>query len=299
MASSALAKPVATVSATSAISRTKELTNWLNTHISKGINKVHTERITVTPELAHILLEKNIENRNIRPAKLEQLKSDMREGRFKFNGETLKIAKSGELNDGQHRLQAIIETHKPQDMLLVFGVERDSRYTVDTGAARSTNDHLALQGWPYATTIASVTRMVLAFERGNRENFSRPSEISVGQVLERARQDQLIQEVAEYASRNVSKFKSIASQAIIGFIFYQFAAKTPKQAKTFMEGLRTGASLPEESPIRVLREKLINSPRLSKGQKVEAIIRAWNAWINDRPLKQLKILGHIPAIESN
>lgn len=283
--------------ATPAVKRTIELRNWFNRHIEKGRNKFHTERITVTPDLAQIMLEQNLENRKIRSAKLEQIKSDMNAGRFEFNGETIKFSKEGILNDGQHRLQGIIETNRPQDLLIAFGLDRKSRYTVDTGAARSTADHLALQGWPYATTISSVARMVIAYERMNKNAIGRTSDISVGAVTERANNDSLLQECATYAAMNSTKFKGIAKQSIIGFVFYEFAQKHPKKAKTFMEAIRTGIGLTEDDPARSLREKLLMSPRLSKVQTIECFFRAWNAWVNNQPLKQVRVMGKLPTVE--
>lgn len=307
MASTALAaaQPASETFATTAkgakqsttIGRTKEYINWFDTHVAKGRSKIHTEIITVTPELARVLLEHNTENRNIRPAKLAQLKSDMKAGRWQFNGETLKVSKEGLLNDGQHRLQAIIETHKPQKLLIVFGVDRNSRETVDTGATRSVGDQLALSGWPYASTIAGVARMVIGYERMKGENFGRPSEISVSEVLERASGDPLLQECSSYAAANTHKFKGLAPQGVTGFCFYKFSEKRPKEAKTFIDGVKTGANLSETSPIRILREKMMNSPRLTKIQKVEAFIRAWNAWINDEPMTRLSVMSKLPQIE--
>lgn len=292
----AKSKPKAATEST-VVKRTREYRNWFDTHVMKGRSKVHTEIIEVTPELARILLEHNTENRNIRPAKLAQLKSDMKAGRWQFNGETLKVSKEGLLNDGQHRLQSIVETHVPQKLLLVFGVERKSRETVDTGATRSVGDQLSLQGWPYAGTISGVARMVIGYERMQGESFGRASEISVSEVIERANQDMLLQETASYAGANSYKFKGLAPQGVIGFCFYKFSEKRPKEAKTFIEAVKTGANLSEASPIRILREKMMNSPRLTRVQKVEAFIRAWNAWIEDKPITRISILSKLPPIE--
>lgn len=282
---------------TSAVKRTKEYRNWLTSYIEKGRSKVHTQVLEITPEFARIMLEHNEDNRNIRPAKLEQIKSDMKAGRFQFNGDTIKFSKDGKLNDGQHRLKAIFETNKSQKLLVVFGVERDSRTTVDIGATRTVGDHMAVQGWPYATTIASVARMCIGYERAEGKGFTRPSEISVGEIIDRASNDQLLQECASYAASNTGKFKNFGSQGVVGFCFYQFSKRRPLEAKTFIEGVRTGANLNEGSPIRLLRDKMMNSPRLTKVQKIEAYIRAWNAWINDEPLKRLSVMSNLPKIE--
>jgi hypothetical protein len=283
---------------TAAVKRTSLMRTWFSDHIKRSQNKVISERITVTPELAAIILEKNNENRKLRPNKLNQLKNDMNNHRFKFNGEAIIIAKTGELNDGQHRLTAIIETNRPQDMLVTFGVERDSRFTVDTGAARSAGDHLSLSGWPYANTIASVARMALAYERRKGVDLGRGSDISTSEVMARANRDNLLAECASNIAQHAPKYRQFGGIGVVGFMYYLFASKRPKEAKNFIEKVRTGADLPEASPIRLLREKLISSPRFTKTQVVEAYIRSWNAWITNKPIKQIKVLSNgLPQVE--
>lgn len=283
--------------ATPAVRRTNGIRHWLDDRIEKGKNKVFAERITVTPELAYILLEHNKDNRKLRPAKLAQLKNDMNENRFKMNGESIIVAKSGELNDGQHRLQAIVETNKPQDMLITFGVERESRFTVDTGAARSAGDHLSLSGWPYGPTIAAVARMVIGFERQKNAALGQASDLSSSQVMARAENDKLLQECASYIASQTGKFKLIGKQSLAGFCFYEIASRRPLEAKTFMDKLRTGTDLTENNPIRVLREYLIARPKLSTTQAAEVFFRAWNYWITDKEISQIKVFGKFPPIE--
>ena len=285
------------VSESPAVKRTSINRAWLKDRLDRGRTKVFTEKVKITPDLALIMLEANTQNRGIRPAKLSQFKSDMNSGRWQFNGETIKFAKTGELNDGQHRLQSVVETSRPQEMLVCFGLERASRLTVDTGANRTAGDHLAVSGWPYATTMAAVARMTIGYERMDKEALGRPGDISASEVTQRVSDDPLIQEAGAYAATHSSKFKQLARTSIIGFAFYQFAKLKPREAKTFIEKLRTGADLSEESPIRLLREKLLNSPRLPVTGKVELIIRAWNAWIKNAPIKQLRFTGKLPQVE--
>lgn len=284
--------------ATPAVKRTQAIRIWLDTNIARGRTKLFSERTRVTPELANILLEHNEKNRKIRPVKLAQLKDDMNSGRFKgLNGETIIVSKDGKLNDGQHRLTAIVETNKPQDMLIVFGATRDSRDTVDTGAARTASDHLSVQDWPYAAAIASVARLTLSYERSGKKLIGRQGEISTANVVRRAATDVLLQECAAWSNANYSKMKRFAKGPIVGFCFYQFAILRPKEAKTFMEAFKDGANLNSESPIHVLREYLSTRPNLKAVEQCEIIIKAWNAWINDKQVKQYRVQNFLPEIE--
>lgn len=283
--------------ASPAVLRSSGLRKWLEGNLDKGRNKIFTERITVTPELAYMLLERNKDNRPIYPSKLDQLVDDMNHNRFKLNGQTIGFAKTGELNDGQHRLTAITKTNKPQDMLLVFGLERDSRFTVDTGKARSAGDHLALSGWPYATAIAAVARLAIAYEHNKGERFGRTGDISVAAIQERASSDKLLQECASFAALNAPKLRQFAPAKYIGVCFYLFANHKPDQAKAFFEKLKTGTDLTENSPIRLAREYILCRPKLGGLERTEIIMRAWNAWIEDKVVQKLQLAQKLPPIK--
>jgi hypothetical protein len=283
--------------ATPAVQRDGASREWLERNIGRGVNKVITERISVTPQMAMIMLERNTDNRPIYPSKLDQLVSDMNAGRFKLNGETIIFAKTGELNDGQHRLHAIVRTNKPQDMLVAFGVERETRNTVDTGKARSAGDHLAMTGWPYAMQIASVTRIVLAYEKNGGERLGRTGDISVTAVQQRAVSDALLQECSSYAGQHAHKFRAYAPAKVIGLCFYIFAKKRPLEAKTFMEKFLNGTDLSENSPIKYLRDYLLMRPKLTYTDRIEIVIRCWNAWIKDKTFSRIQLQAKFPKVE--
>jgi hypothetical protein len=281
-----------------ATARVTSARNWLEHCIRRSRTEIFSEEILVTPELAHLILkEKNTNNRPIYPTKLEMLKSDMNNGRFKLNGESVIFAKTGELNDGQHRLTAVAETGKPQRMIFLFGVNRDTRLTVDTGKARTAGDFLALKGEIlYTSIVATTARLAIAYEKTSGESLGRPGAITTSEIFERVNDDGLLLEAAIYAGQHSHKFRSFIKPGYIGFCFYQFAKRKPQLAKAFMDKLRDGLQLKEDDPIYVLRQYLINRPKLTQKDRLEVVIRAWNAWINNEHTKSLRIYGTFPEI---
>ena len=85
--------------------------------------------IDLTPKLAKELLLCNFDNRPISIKRVESFAADIRDGRWEFNGETIIVADTGEMNDGQHRCHAVIMADKSIPTLLVKGVSRASRFT--------------------------------------------------------------------------------------------------------------------------------------------------------------------------
>ena len=68
----------------------------------------------ITPELAREYLKKNTDNyRKLARGTVRNYAEDIKNGRWELNGETIVFAESGVLQDGQHRLAAIIQANKP------------------------------------------------------------------------------------------------------------------------------------------------------------------------------------------
>ena len=69
---------------------------------------VTAEIIDLTPEKAAAILRKNNRNRPLRERYAKRLASAMTRGEWKFNGDTIVVANSGELLQGQHRCTAVV-----------------------------------------------------------------------------------------------------------------------------------------------------------------------------------------------
>ena len=126
---------------------------------------VFSERVMLTPALAAELIKQNPNNRFVRAAKYDQLLSDIIADRWMFNGESILVSTDGLLNDGQHRCLSVIEANKPIDTLITFGLPRESRVSVDQGAAKSAGDYMQMDGVENATTLAAIGGLVIAYER--------------------------------------------------------------------------------------------------------------------------------------
>lgn len=277
----------------------KDSLNWFNKYLVTAAQKgIVTERVTITPERAAVLLSRNPDNRNIREAKVAQLSTDLTAGKFRFNGESVIISKDGLLNDGQHRLFACIKTGVSFDTVLVVGTERESRYSIDTGSAKSAGDHLSFQGVHNANTAAAVARYILTWEREG--NFTRRGRVSAQQQIERVQTDALLREISAWVDNKRARMRNIIKGALSGFIFYLFAEKSPVEAKLFMDQLAIGAGLDANSPIFLLREKLRQKEKMSDSQVTEACVRAWNHWCQGptTTISRLQLMGTIPEIMS-
>ena len=93
--------------------------------------------MVIDPTAAHRLLETNTANRRVSLRRVSQLADQMRAGGFENTGEPIIISDEGILNNGQHRLLAVIESGASVEMDLRFGIPRRAFVKTDTGAARN------------------------------------------------------------------------------------------------------------------------------------------------------------------
>jgi len=269
--------------------------HWFNECVERGKREVFSETVTVTPGLANVILGFNPDNRNLRAAKIAQFAADMRNGRWAFNGEPVIIAKTGELNDGQNRLNAVIEANTSTAFLFVFGVERETRLTVDQGAARSAADYLWMEGVSNATAVASIGRLVIAYERSGFDNVNSANEVTNAEVRARADGDDRLHAAAAFAVKHHKETRNFAAPAIIGFCYYVLSDENKADADAYMTQVCVGEGLKKNDPAYVVRDRLLNLGR-NRPQKIEIILRGWNSYRAGRPLKIVKVLGNFPAL---
>lgn len=98
------------------------------------------QHVLVTPEIAKEILDThNEKNRRINKNYVEQFKHALVNGYFK-EVNAITINKSGTLQDGQHRLRAIVETGIPAYMTIIFGQDDEDFDLTNTGHAMTINE---------------------------------------------------------------------------------------------------------------------------------------------------------------
>jgi len=96
--------------------------------------------ILVTPELAVEWLALNVKNRAKRAWWVNSLSNMMQRGEWITTHQGIAFSKDGVLLDGQHRLEAIIESGIAQEMLVVTGLDNDAYKVLDNGIKRTMSD---------------------------------------------------------------------------------------------------------------------------------------------------------------
>jgi len=269
---------------------------WLNGKLDHGKRKRFAEVGLLTPTLAKILLERNPDNRNIRPRRIAEITNDILADRYEMNGESVIISIEGLLNDGQNRCHAVINADKPIETFFAFGVTRDSRTTIDQGTARSGADFLKMDGGSNCKAANSIARALWFYEHDIiHEGSIAPTRTEAVRYYwdHRAEIDAAISVTANSAFTKDVALTPVAAAYVI------LMRHNKKEAEKFFSALLTGADLKVGSPILILIHgaKTFTKKRVRSGEKIELIMRTYNSWRSGESRKQIcRSYGEYPKL---
>lgn len=118
--------------------------------------------LDIDPDLATEMLQRNVNNqRKVINATVERYAADMSSGAWRLTHQGIAFNAAGHLNDGQHRLQAVITSGTTIPMLVFFTSSGEREMTVtDTGKGRTALDAAHVLGWEAdKDTMATIAQM--------------------------------------------------------------------------------------------------------------------------------------------
>lgn len=251
----------------------------------------------ITPELAKSILAKNTSNRKISKGNLKNIKSAMARGEWKFNGDPIRISKSGVLLDGQHRLTAISESSGAFECLVIYDLDDDVFTTIDIGKKRNGSDALYINGHKNVHTLSALCRMILSTRLyGNpyvsQTHASSNESISLTMIADFADSDDFVHESASFAQSS-KKIVKMFQNSNIAYAHYVFMKDSPSLAIDFFEQLENGEYLYRNSPAKALREMFINfairGVKPTKQEKLAYLFKAYRAYKRQAQVKIVRL----------
>jgi hypothetical protein len=104
----------------------------------------YSEFVYCTPDMAKALLDHMPVNRGAKRDWIEALTRDVLNHRWLQTHESIAINKLGNMHDGQHRAQAIINANIGWPLYFTFNVPPEAIYVTDSGERRKVNEKLGL-----------------------------------------------------------------------------------------------------------------------------------------------------------
>ena len=251
------------------------------------------QTIAMTPYLASTLMQANTANRPKRAAYASSLARIMRRGEWKTNGDTIRVSRSGVVLDGQHRLQAIIESGLTVTVILVTGLDDDVFSTIDRGLGRKTSDSLAINKEKNYTVLAAIARVLHMYEQtGNpysKNSFYNPT---TDQLIDLINARPGLRQSANFAKSSVWLKKHLTATTA-GFCHFIFSRHDPEATHTFFDVLSTGVGLNQGSPILLLRNRLLDvqtdKGKITSEYRAALTFKAFKNYKNGSLVKNLRI----------
>ena len=261
---------------------------------------MNTHVVNITPQIADMYLKNNIgTNRRISMNHVKKLAFMMERGEWQQNGQTIVFLNDGTLIDGQHRLHAIIMAQVPVKMLVVYGADKNSFVTIDSGKTRTTGDVFSTKNIPYANNTAAGIIKVLEYRKAMQTNdgkggrYKEQSQFSKTECLN---EYNLNPKIYDSASKIGFSTKSIVAPSFataITAIAMIDNGHDKDKIKTFWNSVTTGEMLSHGHPALTLRNKLIQlktcKMKMSKQEYLYTCTKAWNCAVENKRLKVIKL----------
>lgn len=244
---------------------------------------------SISPVIAKRMLEGNIHNRPLNQRHVEFLSREMSTGSWKFNGESIKL-NGDKLIDGQHRLQACVQSGHPFKTIVVSGLDSETFDTIDCGRNRNGSDTLALLGEKNTNVLASAVSFLINMDKGyiNRHRSRIPNS-AIKSKLEH--NPEIRRSVRLVSSSNKS---CLMSASVLAALHFLFSKADTELADAFVSGVINGDGLDDDSPVFKLREKLIASKmrrlKFPRDYWPAMAIKAWNLFFMGKTVKYLRYL---------
>jgi hypothetical protein len=253
----------------------------------------------ITPQKAREMLANNANNRKLTPTHVKFLADQMRAGQWQTTPDTIKIARSGRLLDGQHRLSAIAESGMAQELYLAIECDEELFTVLDTGKVRTAADVVGIDYPQNAAVMSAIARLIHLYQTNalvpsvtKTKKATNTDVLAICQTTDLA---EASRKGCQYYHRNRQ-----LSKAEYGFLVWALGSRHTDEAETFLDTFSRGVSLIEESPIWKLRRKLMQAKddarfRLTTVERLALAIKAWNLY---RTKKTCSILTYNPAKET-
>lgn len=245
----------------------------------------------ITPEMALQYMQCNENNRPLSKTIVLKYARALRQGEWVLNGEAIVFDSDGRMGQGQHRLEAIINSGIAMPVFVIRGVDPKAFATYDGGKNRRASDILALGGEINTRTLASAVSGYIIASGGSHWDLSLLTNSSILDYVHKAPSIRFW--VNQYAGRQQAK--SLYPGSFSGIVAVMHDRHGIDVAQEFFDQATIGAGLKSGSPALLLRDKFTNirhGQRLTADLSKQYIIKAANAFISGKWPKILKVAAN-------
>jgi len=265
-----------------------------STKVATTTRAKRSEFKLLSPADARELLKLNTHNRRLNERNVLMWAQEMEEGRWRSNGEAIKISENDVLLDGQNRLTALSLQHEDfrTEFLLVYGLPDEVQVTMDQGESRTLAQQLCLADIESDKTLAAALRLHCLWMTGRMFLDAKSSRkyTTTPSMVEYAKDNPdviaLLRAGRQYRNAPARESVILASYAVIT------AKYNGEAADAFFSALASGAGLQFGDPVLALRSRLINivadRTRCTNQTLLGYIVTAFNNWAAGRAMTKIQ-----------
>lgn len=252
--------------------------------------------MTITPQVAAMLLAVNLGNRRLVPNLVDRYARLMATGRFVENTDCIGLGSDFRLMNGQHRLTACIQSGCSFTATVKVGIDPDAFHVLDNGRPRQKSDLLSIAGHPSSKVLAAVATLLFRYEQGDLTG--RNVGVEADQMFE------LIDRYPEIhdAVLRGHSCRGVMTASLAAFGEVLFARQDPALARAFFDKLASGESLAAGSPVLALRNRLladrVSKAKLPQAELIALMFKAWKAFRDGKKVTTLRWRSEGPRAEA-
>jgi hypothetical protein len=251
--------------------------------------------VLVTPAMAKEWLSTRYENeRPLHKNKIRAFARDMDENNWYFIGDVIRFSPGGErLMDGQHRLQAIIDSGKAQWFGIV-NLPEEARSGIDTGSARTLGELLHMGNHVHGRVVAAIARRVLIYRNGQQATSGGKYLPTHAEGLQFAEQNtRLLKKAAELGIRVTGRKAALpVAASSLGAAYFLCAQVDEEQADEVFGRIVSGLGLTQGDPVAAYRNRAVRMMeqfrnKMSPDDAFRFAIVTWNHVRNGNKIERL------------
>lgn len=256
------------------------------------------ETVKVTPTLAKKWLESNVNNRRIREATVNSYAAEMKAGRWREGtAETIKFDRNKRLQDGQHRLLAIIKSNCSYRFSVATNCDPENFKVIDQGSTRSISDVMQIEGIAQSTQLSAGIKYFHSLVNNKTDINGGSKKVgftsSIGIEIYRKEPDFWNNSNHTVISwyRNFSKILS-PSFLLGNYAFLKKTSSHKDRVDQFFDLLCAKMGDPvSTASINLLRNALFEDARstrkMNNFMKQQYFNTVWNAYVSGKPMRRL------------
>ena len=127
---------------------------------------IEIKTMTIGPDQAKALLSSNIKNRDLSQSFVNRYAADMLNHNWSDDVSMIRVDEEGNLQDGQHRLEAVVQSGTTQSFVVAENCPVDDFKKLDLGRGRTSRDALTVLGYKRPRIMSGAIRLVSLWNRG-------------------------------------------------------------------------------------------------------------------------------------